>query len=111
MRKLGAEDWLVNIVQLMYRNARSRVRVNETFSDDFLVQVGLHKGSVLSPSLFIIGLKVLSIEIGSGCPEELFYADDLALVSGKLDALKGILEVWKKALELKGLTVNVKKKK
>ena len=34
-------------MQLMYRNVRSRVKVNGTFSDDFLVQVGLHQASVL----------------------------------------------------------------
>ena len=32
---------LVKIVDLIYRNARSFVRVKGTFSDDFVVQVGL----------------------------------------------------------------------
>ena len=36
-RKLGVEEWLVKIVQSMYGNARSRIRANETFSDDFMV--------------------------------------------------------------------------
>ena len=40
----------------------------------------LHPGSVLSLLLFIIVLEALSKEIGSGCPEELYYADDLALI-------------------------------
>ena len=64
----------------MYRNARSRVSVDRTFSDDFLVQVELHQGSVLSPLLFITMMEVLSREIRSGCLEELLYAGDLALL-------------------------------
>ena len=78
--KLGVEEWLVKIVQSMYRSARSHFRVNGTFSDDFLVQLGLHQGSVLSPLLFTMVLEGLSREIRSGCQEELLYADDLALV-------------------------------
>ena len=75
------KEWLVKIVQSMYSNARSRVRVSGSFSDDFLVQVGLHQGSVLIHVLFIIMLKALSREVRSGCPKELFYAGGLALVS------------------------------
>ena len=29
------EEWLVEIVESMYRNAQIRVRVNGAFSDDF----------------------------------------------------------------------------
>ena len=45
LRNVGVEEWLVKTVQSMYRNGQSRVRVNGTFSDDFLVQVVLHQGS------------------------------------------------------------------
>ena len=57
MRKLGVEEWIVRLVQGMYANARSRVRVGEGYSEKFEVKVGVHQGSVLSPLLFIIGLK------------------------------------------------------
>ena len=50
----------------MYRNDQSRVRVNETFSYDFLVQVGLPQYSMLSPLLFVIVSQALSTEIRSG---------------------------------------------
>ena len=51
MRKLGIEEWIVRFVQAMYNNTRSRVRVNNTYSDEFGVKVGVHQGSVLSPPL------------------------------------------------------------
>ena len=73
----------------MYRNTKSRVRINSNFSDDFLIKVGLHQGSVLSPLLFIIVLEALLRETRLGCPEELLYADDLALVS---ETLAGLIE-------------------
>ena len=59
-RKQGVEERLVKIIQLMYRNTRSHIKINGTFSDDFLVQVGIHEGSVLSPLLFIILLEAVS---------------------------------------------------
>ena len=105
------EEWLVKIARSMYRIAQSRVRVNGTFSDDFLVQVELYQGLVLSPLLFFIVLEALSREIRSGWPEELLHADDLALVSETLEGLKGRLQTWKEALKSKGLRLNVKKTK
>ena len=60
LRKLGVEEWIVRLVQGMYANARSSVRVGEGYSEEFEVKVGVHQGSVLSPLLFIIVLEALS---------------------------------------------------
>ena len=49
----------MRLVQGMYANARSRVRVGEGYSEEFEVKVGVHQGSVLSPLLFIV-LEALS---------------------------------------------------
>ena len=57
LRKLGVEEWIVRLVQGMYANARSRVRVGKGFSKEFEVKVGVHQGSVLSPLLFITVLE------------------------------------------------------
>ena len=62
MRKLGIDEWLVRLVQSMYKDVRSRVRVGSGYSEEFGVKVGVHQGSVLSPLLFIIVLKALSRE-------------------------------------------------
>ena len=35
LRKLGVEEWIVWLVQGMYANARSRVRVGEGFGKEF----------------------------------------------------------------------------
>ena len=57
---LGVEKWAVRVIQGMYVNARSRVRVNGQYSEEFGVGVGVYQGSVLSPLLFILVLEALS---------------------------------------------------
>ena len=111
MRKLGVDEWIVKLVQAMYTNAKSRVRVNNSYTDEFEVNVGVHQGSVLSPLLFIIVLEALSREFRTGCPWELLYADDLVIVDETLDGLTSKLRSWKEEMEKKGLRVNVDKTK
>ena len=111
MRMLGVEEWIVKMVQAMYKNARSRVRVGDTYTDEFEVGVGVHQGSVLSPLLFIIVLEALSRGFSKGCPYDLLYADDLAIVATSLEELIERLSKWKFEMEAKGLRVNVKKTK
>ena len=74
----------------MYANAQSRVRVGEGFSKEFEVKVGVHQGSILSPSLFIIVLEALSREFRAGVPWEDLYADDLVIIAGPLAKFRGI---------------------
>ena len=84
LRKL-VEEWIVRLVQGMYANARSRVRVGEWYSEEFEVKVGVHQGSVLSLLLFIIVLEALSREFRSGVPWEDLYADDLVIIAESLE--------------------------
>ena len=85
MRKLGIDEWLVRLVQSMYKDVRSRVRVGDGYSEEFGVGVGVHQGSVLSP--LIIVLEALSREFCTGCPWELLYADDLMISAGSMEEL------------------------
>ena len=54
MLKLGIDEWLVRLVQSMYKDVRSSVRVGDGYSEEFGFGVGVHQGSVHSPLLFII---------------------------------------------------------
>ena len=44
LRKLGVEEWIVQMVQGMYANVRSCVRVDEAYSEEFEVMVSVHQG-------------------------------------------------------------------
>ena len=111
MRVVGVPEWIVVIVQAMYNRAKSKVRVNGSYSDKFEVKVGVHQGSVLSPLIFIIVLEALSTEFCTSCPWELLYADDLVLIGETLDLLMEKLKLWKDNMENKGLRANMGKTK
>ena len=111
MRKLGIEEWLVRLVQSMYKDVRSRVRVGDGYSEEFGVGVGVHQGSVLSPLLFIIVLEALSREFRTGCPWELLYAGDLMISAESMEELLVKVQTWKTEMEKKGLRVNMGKTK
>ena len=96
LRKLGVEEWIVWLVQGMYANARSRIRVGEGYSES--LKVGVHQGSV-SPLLFIIALEALSQEFRSGIPWEDLYADDLVIIAESLEECVRRLLTWKEAME------------
>ena len=105
LRKEGIPEWIVCVVQIMSQNVRSRVRINNSYSDAFKVQEGVHQGSVLTPFLFIIVLEALSREFQTGCPWELLLAGDLVITADIMDELLYKLDLWKniwkpKALEL-----------
>ena len=101
MRKLDIEEWIVQFVQALYNNTRSKVRVSNTYSDEFGVKVGVHHGSVLSRLLFIIVLKVLSREFCTETRWELLYIDDLVIFTETEDELRMKLIKWKTNLEAK----------
>ena len=84
MRKLGVEEWLRRMVQIMYVGLKSMVKVGDSCSKEFGVDVEIHQGSVLSLLLFIIVIEVVSMGFWIGSPRELLYADDLLIISETL---------------------------
>src|SRR5664279_3193076 len=81
----GVDEWIVSVIKSMYEDATTAVKVNGRVSNAFVVRVGVHQGSVLSPLLFIIVLKALSREFREGLPMELLYADDLVLLADSME--------------------------
>jgi len=111
MRNQGVGEHLVNIVQVMYKDTVSRVRVANVCGPQFQVNTGVHQGSALSPLLFIIVMEEVSKRTRQGVPWEILFADDLAIMSDKKETLAVRLEQWKNALEAAGLKVNINKTK
>ena len=59
---------VLRIVQSMYKEVKSRMRVGDEYSNAFDIRVGVHQGSVLSPLLFVFELEALSMEFTRRLP-------------------------------------------
>ena len=109
MRRLGIDEWLVRLVQSMYKDVGGRVGVGSGYSEEFGVKVGVRQGSVLSPLLFIIVLEALSGEFRAGCPWGLLCADDLMIGAGSVGGLLVELRTWKAGMGGGSLRVDMGK--
>ena len=105
------EEWAVCVIQGMYKDVKSHVRVKGQYSEEFGVGVGVHQESVLSPLLFILVLGALSRQFRTGVPWQLLYAEDLVIMADSLEECIARLKVWKEGMERKGLRINMKKRK
>jgi len=54
LRSPGVDEWLVSVVQSMYEDATTVVRVHGRDNKAFGVRVGVHQVSVLSLQLFVM---------------------------------------------------------
>ena len=88
----------------MYANERSHVRVDDGYSEEFEVKVGVHQDSVLSLLLFIIVLEALPHEFSSWVPWDDLYTNDLVIITNALEECVRRLLIWKEAMEEKGLS-------
>ena len=68
--------------------------------------MGLHQGSALSPFLFAIVMDKLTEEIRTESPWDMMFADDIVLCREDRRQLQEVLEVWRNALEKRGLKVS-----
>ena len=67
--------------------------MRSSLSEEFLVQVGVHQGSVLAPLLFAIAVGVVSENAREGLINEILYADDLVLMSESIENLKEVFKI------------------
>ena len=98
-------------IMVMYNQFETVVQMEGEVSDSFMVKVGVHQGSILSPLLFNIVLDEIAKVVNKEELMELLYADDLVLIGRTLDEVKVKFSKWKEALEQKGLKVNLSKTK
>ena len=111
LRRKGVPERLVRLVNMLYENSTSKVKVAGVLSHEFPIKVGVHQGSALSPLLFITILDEISRDCKKGDPWELLYADDLVLTAETREEVVSMFERWKTAMEQRGLKVNIEKTK
>ena len=109
LRKKNVGEEYIKVIQDMYDGCTTSVRTLIGSTESFDVKVGLHQGSALSPLLFITVMDVISKEVGRGPPHAMLFADDLVLCESTREEAEEQLEVWRNAIENKGLRVSRKK--
>ena len=69
--KKGLPEVIATAVMSLYHGTKTKVRVESELSEEILVQVGVHQGSVLSPLLFAIAVDVISENARKGLMDEI----------------------------------------
>ena len=93
----------------MYTDCQTAVRTHAGTTATFKVGVGLHQGSALSPLLFIINMDVIAENIAPTPPRAMLFADDLVLCEEMKEEAEQQLDVWRNAVESRGLRVSQQK--
>jgi len=99
----------IQVIKDMYEGVSSRVRTLGVDTKDFPIEIGLHKGSALSPFLFTIVINELTKEIQDEVPWCMLFADDIVLIDETREGLESKLELWRQALESRGFKLSKSK--
>ena len=97
LRKYGVPTKLINIIQNLYINAKSAVKVEDETTEWFSILIGVRQGCLLSPDLFNIFLEFIlreamqdddpsGLEIGDSHYNRACFADDIATLADQLAA-------------------------
>ena len=105
LRLAKTSECCIKIMQDMYDGATTTVRSAAGLTEELKVGVGLHKGSGLSPFLFVIIIDRLTESIRKDAPWDMLFADDIVLSRQNYRDLEEDLEIWKNALR-RGLKVS-----
>ena len=102
MRKKGLPEVIVRAVISFYHGAKTKVREGSELSQEFLVQVGAHRESVLSSLPFAIAVNVISENAREGLINEILYANDLVLMSESMENLREVFKILLRSAMLYG---------
>jgi len=80
LRRKGVMEKEIMVIMEMYKNIETSTRMDGERSNEFVVKVGVHQGSVLSPLLFAVVMDEISRDVREGGVKKIFYADDLVLL-------------------------------
>ena len=106
LREKEVPEKYIETIKDMYDNSLTVIRTAVGETEPFNVNVGVHQGSALSPLLFAIVMDVLTDPIRRRAPWNMMYADDVALLNETKVEAERELEIWRDALEKRGLRVS-----
>ena len=111
LRWMGVPEAEVRMGEGMYHKTTARVVVGEGASEEFEINIGLRRGSVLSPLLFTAVLDLTSRKtLVKDAMKKLLYADDLALMMNGKQELQETMKEWNGLfIKKNGLKLNLEK--
>ena len=119
MAFFGYPTKIIRLLQALYKQSQSAVRVNGELTDWFTTAVGVRQGCVISPQLFNILLELVMLialedtEIGAtiqGCHiNNLRFADDIVLIAENPEDLQTLVDKVFTASSDYGLKINIQK--
>ena len=92
--------YFIRLLRYWYKTQMMKVRLNNYFSDSFLVSNGVRQGGILSPYLFSLYIDDLTSNlntiksgcyVGNYCLNHIMFADDICLFSPSLVGLQDLL--------------------
>ena len=117
----GVRGKILDVIQSIYRNIKSKVKYDNKLSNDFSSHLCVRQGECLSPFLFSMYLNDLEKELiqkGAGGFDIgmlklylLFYADDIVIFSNTSEGLQNGLGILSDYCIKWKLTVNIDKTK
>ena len=87
------------------------VRCAAGTTESFMVKVGLHQGSALSPFLFAMIMDRLTDEVRGEPPWTMLFPDDIEICEETREEVERRLKSWRYALERRGMKVSRSKTK
>jgi len=118
----GLPTKIVKVIQKLYEESRSTVRVNGDTSSWFQVETGVHQGCILSPLLFAIAIdwvlwRAMDNSTGgikwsedeSLC--DLDFADDIAIIDDSWNSMQHTTSTLMKEANKVGPYINAEKGK
>ena len=106
LREKNVSEKYVRVIKDMYKGATTQVRSVVGTTEQFEVKVGLHQGSTLSPYIFDLLMDVIVADIKDQVPWSVLFADDVVLVTRTREEAERKLEMWRRALEDRGLKIS-----
>jgi hypothetical protein len=95
LQKYKVSTKYIALIKDMYDDVVTSVRTSDEGTNDFLINIGLHQGSALSPYLFALVIDEVTRDIQCGLPWCMLFADVVVLVDESRMWVDQNLELWR----------------
>ena len=121
MRKFNIGEGMTILIQKLYEKARSKVMIDEEYSEWFRTNVGVRQGCLLSPTLFNLFLERIMMDAmdgfdgGVSCAgrkiAELRFADDIDLMEASEEGIQELTRRVDNSSKKFGMEISAEKSK